>query len=116
MSIEDIYEEDAGTGKEPTVMVTACGYLRGYARHPCDRATELMPQDGRWTRAVRRLYDELAEAEREVIDSYGEDVPSIDKRTREQALKRIAQKLLIRAGIESNYTIILLPQRKENEK
>ena len=112
MTIEDIYEEDAGTGKEPTIMATACGYLRGYARHPCDRATELMPQDGRWVRAVRRLYDELAEDERKIIDSYGEDVPTIDKRTREKALKRIAQKLLIRTGLESEYTI-LLPQRKE---
>lgn len=107
-----IEEEAAGGGKEQSLTAIAESYLRGYARHPADRAVDLMPADARWTKATRRLYDKLTPAEQGIIDSYAEDNPAIDWRQRARILKRIAQKLIIEAGFESRHTMILLDPLK----
>lgn len=90
------------------MIALASSYLRGYARHPADRAVDLMPRDAVWTKAVHRLYDKLPDDEKMVLDSYAEDCPSIGNRTRERLLKRIALKLIIEAGYESEYTILMI--------
>lgn len=107
----DYLDEEAGGGKEQSLIATAEAYLRGYARHPADRATELMPRDAAWTKATRRLYSKLTPQEQTVIDSYAWDDTDIDHRKRRLALKRLAQKLIIEAGYQSSYNMILLPQK-----
>ena len=74
-----------------------------------------MPQDERWVRACRKLYGTLSKEDRDLIDSYRDDCPDLNRRDRETRLRRIAQQLMIKAGYESEYTILPLPEkRKEN--
>lgn len=107
-------EEDSGGGKEQSLTATAEAYIRGYARHPADRAVDdLMPQDARWTRAVKRLYAQLPPADQEIMDSYADEETTIDRRDRRRQTKRLAQKLIILAGYESEYTMIMLPGKEK---
>ena len=100
---------DSSIGKEPCEIRTAESYLRGFARYPADRGTELMPQDARWVKGVRKLYDRLSDSDRDFIDSYAsdEDLSGKYRRDREKRLKYLALLLLIDVGKESEYTIIL---------
>ena len=69
-----------------------------------------MPQDQRWTRATKDLYNELPAADQAIIDSYGPDAAQLtgaEKHRRAVELKRLALLLMIRAGYESEYTILL---------
>lgn len=64
---------DSSIEKEPCEIRIAESYLRGFARHRADRATELMPQDARWVKGVRKLYDRLSDSDRDFIDSFASD-------------------------------------------
>ena len=107
-------EETTAAGKKPALIRIAESYLRGYARHPRNTGTDLMPVDQRWTRAVKALYDELPAEDQAIIDSYAPgNVPLTgeEKHRRTVELKRLALLLMSKAGYESQYTI-LLPIRK----
>lgn len=106
-------EEDSGGGKEQSLIAIAEAYIRGYARHPADRALDLMPIDSKWTRAVKRLYAQLPPADQEIMDSYADEETTIDRRDRRRQTKRLAQKLIILAGYESEYTMIMLPGKEK---
>ena len=100
---------DSSIEKEPCEIRIAESYLRGFARHRSDRATELMPQDARWVKGVRKLYDRLSDSDWDFIDSFASDenLSGQYRRAREKRLKYLAMLLLIEAGKESIYSIIL---------
>ena len=100
---------DSSIEKEPCEIRIAESYLRGFTRHPADRGTELMPEDARWIKGARKLYDRLSDSDRDFLDSYAsdEDLSGAYRRAREKRLKYLAMLLLIEAGKESIYSIIL---------
>ena len=109
---------DSSIGKEPCEIRTAESYLRGFAKFPADRATELMPQDARWVKGVRKLYDRLSDSDRDFIDSYAsdEDLSGKYRRDREKRLKYLSLLLLVEAGIHSEYTLLLPYGVKDYDK
>ena len=100
---------DSSIEKEPCEIRIAESYLRGFARHPADRATALMPRDAKWVQGVRKLYDRLSDSDRDFIDSYAsdEDLSGAYRRDRGKRLKYLAMLLLIEAGFHSKYTILM---------
>ena len=100
---------DSSIGKEPCEIRTAESYLRGYARYPEDRGTELMSQDAIWVNGVRKLYDRVSDSDRDFIDSFASDENLSGKyrRDRGKRLKYLSMLLLIEVGKESKHTIIL---------
>lgn len=100
---------DSSIEKEPCEIRIAESYLRGFARHSADRATALMPRDAKWVKGARKLYDRLSDSDRDFIDSYASDenLSGQYRRAREKRLKYLAMLLLIEAGKESRYSIIL---------
>lgn len=102
-------EIDSSIGKEPSDIRTAESYLRGFARHPADRGTSLMPEDAKWVKGVRKLYNRLPDSDKAFIDSYASDEPLSGKymRDRQKRLKYLSLLLLTEVGKESIYTIIL---------
>lgn len=100
---------DSSIEKEPCEIRIAESYLRGFARHPADRGTSLMPEDARWIKGARKLYDRLSDSDRDFIDSFASDenLSGQYRRAREKRLKYLAMLLLIEAGKESIYSIIL---------
>ena len=109
---------DSSIGKEPCELRTAESYLRGFARYPADRGTELMPQDARWVKGVRKLYDRLSDSDRDFIDSYASDeyLSGQYRRDREKRLKYLSLLLLTETGKESIYTILLPYGESDHDK
>ena len=102
-------EVDSSIGKEPSDLRTAESYLRGFARFPADRGSDLLPQDSRWVAGVRKLYDRLSDSDRDFIDSYAADeyLPGTYRKDREKRLKQLAVVLLTYVGKQSPFTLIL---------
>ena len=102
-------EIDLSIGKEPSDIRTAESYLRGFARYPADRGTDLMPEDSKWVKGVRRLYDRLSDSDKGFIDSFASDeyLPGSYLKAREKRMKYLSLLLLTEVGKESIYTIIL---------
>lgn len=111
-------EIDSSIGKEPSEIWTAQAYLRGFARHPGDRPSELMQIDSKWLRATQRLYDRLPDSDRLIIDSYAsaELAAELSKKEREKRLKYLAMLLLIEMGKHSIYQIILPYGENDHDK
>lgn len=87
------------------MLTTAQSYLISYVLHPMDKCSDLMPADARWMRATRRLYAKLSPAEQDTVKNYA------SKRHRHEqarAVKKIAQKLLVEAGMEGENMMIYL--------
>lgn len=101
-------------GKDLSLIRQAETYLRTLARYPGDLGTELMPRDQQWTRAAKDLYRELSEEDRRIIDSTTR-MMDIDKRQQQAGLRRLALKLLCKAGFESEYTILMMPTRERGD-
>lgn len=69
-----------------------------------------MPQDARWIRATKALYNELPAEDKAIIDSYGRHRTALtgeEKYRRKVQLKRLAMLLMSKAGYESAYTMLL---------
>jgi len=111
-------EIDSSIGKEPSEIWTAQAYLKGFARHPEDRPSELMPVDSKWLRATQRLYSSLPDSDKLVIDSYAsaELAAGLSKRDREKRLKYLALLLLTEVGKHSIYQILLPYGENDHDK
>lgn len=111
-------EIDSSIGKEPSEIWTAQAYLRGFARYPEDRPSDLMPIDSKWLRATQRLYNRLPDSDRLIIDSYAsaELAAGLSKKTREKHLKYLAILLLAEVGEHSVYQIILPDGESDHDK
>lgn len=69
-----IYEEEIvlnASHATDSRLQLASHYLRCLHWH--DRATDLMPIDGRWLRQARRFYNALTAADKDIVDSYSDD-------------------------------------------
>lgn len=106
---EEILTDGTSIGKEPSDLHTALSYLRSFARYPDDKPSELMKSDAQWLRATQRLYKRLSDSDRQIVDSYASDEFLSGKtlKSREKRLKYLATLLLVEAGKQSPFAILL---------
>lgn len=109
MQIEDFDTLEFSLKNELSDLKTAESYLRSIAKYPGDRGSDFLPQDALWIKGVRKLYEHLSDADKALLDSYSSDehLPDSYRKDREQRIKKLAVVLLIYAGKQSPFTIVL---------
>ena len=106
------FDGDGLSREQPSYIWTATAFLKRFRDYPTETTTELMPNHGRWVRAVRRIYDRADETDRAVM--MGEECPDLNRAERNRRFLLLCYALAVESGTVSRYGTIF-PRKEDDE-